>query len=181
MKAQTFPSRVSAVLLVLLLLALTACGSESSVPQATSTPLPRFEQVATSTEAPVIATLIATQASSSAEDVPAINPTAAARGQGSWIRLECFTCHGQQGEGNSGPNEAQNGPAIAGSERDVAAAAIAAPPSATKCRRLISRHASVPQQFPSVEALCASGLPDRRSLLFILEIALWRIELERAD
>jgi mono/diheme cytochrome c family protein len=116
MKAQTFPSRVFAVLIVLLLLALTACGSEDSIPQATSTPLPRFEQVATSTEAPVIATLIATQAGSSAEDVPAINPTAAARGQGSWIRLECFTCHGQQGEGNSGPNEAQNGPAIAGTQ-----------------------------------------------------------------
>jgi cytochrome c553 len=74
------------------ILMLAACNSdEKATPLPTVTPIPYFDQ-----EDPTEAPLIATAAAATA---PEIDSTAVARGEHNWERLECFTCHGENGEG----------------------------------------------------------------------------------
>jgi mono/diheme cytochrome c family protein len=94
--------RICVFMLVMVLsVLLTACGGDDeSDARPTRTQLPFFEQVATSTESPDMPTAVATSAA--ADDSEATpNPTAVARGLGSWERLECASCHGENGEGGA--------------------------------------------------------------------------------
>ena len=90
---------------IVLVTALAACGGSDDgdgEPRPTNSPLPQFEEVVPPTEPPELATAAAAtiQAREEAEMEP--NPTAVARGQTSWERLECATCHGTNGEGGAG-------------------------------------------------------------------------------
>ncbi len=91
------------ILMILVVLALAGCGQgEEPTPRPTSTPLPRFEQVQPPTEPAAIATAVATATARSSQNTAALDPTAIARGQDNWTRLECASCHGENGEGGAG-------------------------------------------------------------------------------
>jgi mono/diheme cytochrome c family protein len=110
---------LSASVGVLLLIALAGCASApTATPRPTSTPIPRFEAVEP-TEPPQIATsAAATDSAGDDADVAAVelNPTAVARGQGSWERLECASCHGEAGEGGAGELDGKESPALVDTE-----------------------------------------------------------------
>ena len=96
--------RVCTLIIVAMLLSLlAACGSgDDSDGRPTSTQVPRFAQVATSTESPDMATAIATEvADDDGDSETVINPTSVARGLRSWDNLECASCHGENGEGGA--------------------------------------------------------------------------------
>jgi hypothetical protein len=103
--------RIWVFMLMLVLLALlAACGSDdASDARPTSTQLPYFEQVATSTESPDMPTAVPTPVGADDDTQETLNPTAVARGLSGWERLECASCHGENGEG--GADEINDTPA----------------------------------------------------------------------
>jgi mono/diheme cytochrome c family protein len=101
--------------MILAALALAGCGQGAEpTPRPTSTPLPRFEQVHTPTEPAVIATAVATATARSSQNTVALDPTAIARGQDNWRRLECASCHGENGEGGAGSIGDREAPPLTG-------------------------------------------------------------------
>lgn len=94
--------------LVSMLLLIVACQPQpTATPLPTSTPLPIFEyQSPTKLPEDNVATASAattTAENQAAEDEPTLDPTAVARGANNWERLECASCHGENGEGGTAP------------------------------------------------------------------------------
>jgi mono/diheme cytochrome c family protein len=93
------------VLSILLIIALAACGGSDngdSEPRPTNSPLPQFEEVVPPTEPPELATVAAATIQARENEEIRLDPTAVARGQTNWERLECASCHGANGEGGAG-------------------------------------------------------------------------------
>jgi mono/diheme cytochrome c family protein len=100
--------------LVALMAVVAGCGSDDGGgAKPTSTPLPRFAQDASPTVPAVLVTAVATKTpQGEVSEAPTINPTAVARGQTNWERLECATCHGANGEGGAGQIDGVTAPPL---------------------------------------------------------------------
>jgi mono/diheme cytochrome c family protein len=102
--------------ILILILILAACGGDDDATELpTNTLLPRFQQAATATEPAIIVTVVAATPTAETEGV-SLNPTAIARGLNSWERLECASCHGENGEGGAGSIGDTEAPSLIGLE-----------------------------------------------------------------
>jgi mono/diheme cytochrome c family protein len=105
------PNRQRILVIGILILApviLAGCQGKKSEPP-TATPLPIFEYTQP-TEPPSVATA----AAAAANNAPEIDPTAVARGANNYERLECFTCHGENGAGGAGSIGDKEAPPLTG-------------------------------------------------------------------
>ena len=108
------------IISVLLLVLLAACGSDDKETdsRSTNTPIPTFVQQATSTESPEVATSVPTKeagnngSDNGGDGEAELNPTLVARGSTNWARLECASCHGEDGAGGAGEIDGIEAPSL---------------------------------------------------------------------
>lgn len=88
------------LLLCMMSLWLVGCGggaSNAPTPLPTSTPIPTFQYVAPTVD-PALATAAAARQGGT-EEAGALDPVIVQRGRDAYVRLECGSCHGENGEG----------------------------------------------------------------------------------
>jgi mono/diheme cytochrome c family protein len=96
------------VTISLLIIAVSACGPASPTQVLpTPTPFPTFQYVPR-TEAPSVLTIGA--ATNAAGGTAVLNPENVEAGKASYVRLQCGSCHGDDGKGTT------QGPALAGTK-----------------------------------------------------------------